>query len=370
MKSDIYLAYAMYLGKPSHHQKIRNALRGYSQDTLPEVMSKLYGLSEDGFQEAYQEFEQMLRAHQIQWISCLSAHYPALLSEIADFPLGLFYRGNIGLLQDPYKVVIVGTRKPSYDGVRMSDDMVNYLSKLPFIIISGLAFGIDALAHQGALSYGCPTIAVLASSVDQVTPRSHEGLAQRILDQNGLIISEYAPNQITKPHCFLSRNRIMSGMVEKVFVVEAGIGSGSLSTANHALEQSRLIYAMPGSRSNQSARGTNLLLRLGAFPVVEPEDFEPFFDLDTMVENRRMRPLSGPVARGGGDPLVSRDFSDLSSDSGQPAEVFQALKELGPLSVESLSFESGLPIEKVLYQVMMLTCQGKAKSCGDLVMLK
>lgn len=360
MNPEAYLAYAMYHGKPSHHREIRNALRGTWDYTLAQVMVKRYALSDQEYLEAYQGFEQMLAACGIGWISALDRRYPTLLGEIVDFPLGLFYRGNLGLLQDIYKVVIVGTRKPSFDGVRMSEEVVSHLAKLPFVIISGLAFGIDALAHQAALSNGCPTIAVLASSVDQVTPRSHEALAQRIIANGGLIISEYGPDQITKPHCFLNRNRIMSGLVEKVFVVEAGINSGSLSTANHALEQSRMVYAMPGSRSNASAQGTNHLLRLGAIPVVEPEDLEPYLDFDAMVENRRLNPLISANQKG----------NESSFFVQSPSEIFKILKSTGPSSIESLIRISGLPIEKVLHQVMMLTCEGVAKSCGHLVMLK
>jgi DNA processing protein len=197
--------------------------------------------------------------HIIHW-----AHpsYPAALREIAQAPLLLFVAGDAVLLNKP-QLAMVGSRAPSIDGLRMAEQFAAQLSQAGLLITSGLALGIDAASHAGALSVGLPTIAVMATGIDKVYPRRHEALAQQIRS-NGVLVSEFPLGTAPRAAHFPQRNRIISGLSTAVFVIEAAVKSGSLITARLALEQNRDVFAMPGSIHNPVAKGCHQLIREGA----------------------------------------------------------------------------------------------------------
>jgi len=261
--------------------KDKQAVRDYikwksvSDEAIADLMFTNFKLSQERVNIWWKTYSNLLSSERVEIITCVDTIYPFQLKNIEDFPLVLFAKGNVSLLQSEYIIAIVGTRRPTLDGLTMCYDAVKYLSKKPFTVISGLAFGIDAKAHQSALRTNSPTIAVLPCGLDTIAPSSHTKLAQEIIENSGLIISEAGLG--TKPlrAYYIQRNRIMSGMSHKTFIVEAGLKSGSLATAHHALEQGRELYVMPGARSNPVSAGTNYLMRLGAIPIVDPEDLEP-----------------------------------------------------------------------------------------------
>lgn len=197
--------------------------------------------------------------HIIHWTH---PNYPDSLREIAQPPLLLFVVGNAELLNKP-QLAMVGSRSPSIDGQQLAYQFAVQLSQAGFLITSGLALGIDGASHAGALSTNLPTIAVMATGIDQVYPRKHQVLAEQIRC-NGALVSEFPLGQAPRAQHFPQRNRIISGLSLGVLVVEAAIKSGSLITARFALEQNREVFAIPGSTHNPVAKGCHLLIREGA----------------------------------------------------------------------------------------------------------
>lgn len=198
--------------------------------------------------------------------------YPPLLQEIPQPPTELWVRGNADVFKQTL-VAIVGTRRASDEGLafaRLLTQQLNGVSEI--VTVSGLAFGIDATVHQAAVAGGRPTIAVLASGVDQPTPASHEKLAADLLAAGGCLVSEYPPGTAPFKDHFPARNRIIAGLSRATVVVEAGEPSGALITAYLALDANREVLAVPGSPLNPSAAGTIGLLRRGAAVCTSADD--------------------------------------------------------------------------------------------------
>ncbi|MFT5449445.1 MAG: DNA processing protein [Gammaproteobacteria bacterium] len=191
-----------------------------------------------------------------------SDEYPRLLREIDDAPPVLFVCGNPALLHGPH-LAIVGSRNPTRPGCETAYDFAGSLCRLDVGIVSGLAAGIDAAAHRGALAAGGVTIAVAAHGLDRVYPREHRKLAREIAD-SGALVSEFVPGTAPLREHFPRRNRIISGLSLGVLVVEAAMRSGSLITARMGAEQGREVFAVPGSIHNPMARGCHALIRQGA----------------------------------------------------------------------------------------------------------
>ena len=197
-------------------------------------------------------------------------NYPAQLKEIADPPPILFVRGNPELLSLP-QIAIVGSRNPSSLGEETAFNFAKILCRHGFVITSGLALGIDAASHRGALNANGYTVAVAGTGLDRVYPARHKELATEIVN-TGVMISEFPPGTTAKANHFPRRNRIISGLCQGLLVVEAAKQSGSLITARMALEQNREVFAIPGSIHNPLARGCNALIREGAKLVETTQD--------------------------------------------------------------------------------------------------
>ena len=198
-------------------------------------------------------------------------HFLQRSGEVAKPVKKLYFIGQIPEKQLP-TVAIVGSRKPTAYGKEVAYKLAYELAQKGIIIVSGLALGIDSIAHRGALEADGTTLAVLANGLDYIYPRSHHALAQQIVKQNGAIISEYEPHVEAYPNHFLERNRIVSGLSDAVIVVEAASRSGTLNTAAHALEQGREVFAVPGNITSPLSAGCNNLLKQGATPVTSSED--------------------------------------------------------------------------------------------------
>lgn len=189
--------------------------------------------------------------------------FPALLREIPDPPAVLFFRGAADALRLRC-VGLVGARRATQSGLNIAREMSAALARRGISVVSGLALGIDAAAHVAALDVDGSTVAVFGSGVQRVYPAVNRPLAGRICDSNGLLISEYDPDQEPRKQFFPERNRIISGLCEAVIVIEAGEHSGSLITARMALEQGRDVLAVPGSILADQSRGCHRLIREGA----------------------------------------------------------------------------------------------------------
>ncbi len=220
------------------------------------------------FARAFDEnaFLRELARRGFRWLARSDAAFPRRLLSVHDPPPGLFVRGSgaLSLLERP-SVAVVGARACSSYGNAVAISLARELAAAGAVVVSGLARGVDAAAHRGALEAGL-TVAVLGCGIDRDYPRAHAQLAERIAD-GGLIVSEYAPGVEPAPWRFPARNRIVAGLTQATVVVEARERSGALITADLALDEGREVLAVPGEITSHLSAGTNALLRLGATPV-------------------------------------------------------------------------------------------------------
>jgi len=275
-------------------------------------------------------------------ITYLDDDYPKLLKTIHSPPMVLFAIGQRSALAFLH-FAIVGSRNPTAGGKRLAEDFASELSRSGLTICSGLALGIDYHSHLGALNANGSTIAVLGNGLNSIYPARHKYIAQQIIE-NGLLLSEYLPNTKPNPGNFPRRNRIISGMSLGVLVVEAAKRSGSLITANNALEQGRDVFAIPGSIHNPLARGTHSLIKQGAKLVETIDDvLEELAPLANVVLNR---PSILEVSQNG--------FSDLEP------EYKLLLDSMGYeiVSVDRLVELTGLTADVVSSMLLILELEG------------
>jgi DNA processing protein len=215
-------------------------------------------------------YARLLAARGFRFLAC--ANFPPLLRAIHDPPPGLFVRGRVDLeLLSRPAVAVVGARACSGYGASVARMLGRELAAAGLLVVSGLARGVDAEAHRGALDAGGATVAVLGCGIDRDYPAAHAELARRIAE-TGLIVSEYAPGVEPTPWRFPARNRIIAGLCAATVVVEARERSGALITADLALEEGRDVFAVPGEIRSSLSAGTNALLKLGASPLIDSAD--------------------------------------------------------------------------------------------------
>lgn len=207
------------------------------------------------------------------------SHLPDSLRTIAQPPAQIYWRGVFPpeILNRP-KVAIVGSRKATTYGRRVTVDLTSKLARSGVVIISGLAFGIDSIAHISALEAGGCTVAVLPSPIEKVYPASHHNLAERIINGGGALVSEYENGTDVYKHSFIARNRLISGLADVLVITEAARNSGSLHTASFALEQGKTVMAVPGDINSPFSEGCNNLIKSGGIPLTGAEDI--FFALN------------------------------------------------------------------------------------------
>jgi DNA processing protein len=217
---------------------------------------------------------------EIKVLSLGDTVYPPLLTETSKPPATLYYRGNINLLTEPDLLAVVGSRKTTESGIQACNALLPSLATQDIILVSGLAYGIDSLAHRISVQAKQPTIAVLGSGIDDASiyPKENIGLAHEILQYGGLIISEYKPGTSPSAKQFPARNRIIAGICKATLVIQAAQRSGSLITARLALEGGREVFAVPGPITDASCEGTNMLIRDGAQPALSSADILSFFE--------------------------------------------------------------------------------------------
>lgn len=247
--------------------------------SLPEL--KLSGISDAAAQKIANERSgidpeiewQKLQRENILAISIEDPRYPTLLKEIPDNPYLIYMKGNLECLSIPL-VAIVGSRKLTTYGSQVARSFARDLAGSGVCIVSGLAFGIDATAHRGALDAKGKTIAVLGNSLDDesIAPRTNFQLAQEIIASDGLLISEFPIKTNADVWTFPARNRIMAGMCQGTLVIEAALKSGSLITANLAVDYNRDVFAVPGSIFSSQSEGTNKIIKAGAKLVTSAKD--------------------------------------------------------------------------------------------------
>ncbi len=272
--------------------------------------------------------------------------YPQLLAGISDPPAQLYVDGDPEILHLP-ALALVGSRNPTTGGAQNAFEFARHLGATGFCIVSGLAQGIDAAAHRGALAAGAPTVAFLGHGIDRVYPAGNRELARDIA-RHGALVSEFPLGTAPNRALFPQRNRLISGLSLGTIVVEAARRSGSLITARLAAEQGREVFAIPGSIHNPLSRGCHQLIREGA-KLVEAAD-------DILTE---LAPLAGHLLQTIDESAASDRLPAVEKDT--DAEYVKLLQAIGhdPVSADELVERSGLTIDQVSSMLLILELEGK-----------
>lgn len=272
-----------------------------------------------------------------------SADYPVLLSQIPDAPPVLFVRGEL-TPADEWAVAMVGTRKATVYGREVAHRLASDLARSSVTVVSGLARGIDGIAHKTALEAGGRTIAVLGCGVDYIYPAEHRELAAMIIE-NGALVSDYPLGTRPEASNFPARNRIISGLSLGVIVVEAGIKSGAIITADFAADHGREVFAVPGSILSPASAGCNRLLRDGAAIVTDIQDVLETLHLDQLSEKQ--------VAR------------EILPENATEAAILERLSP-EPQHLDALSRDLNLPIETISSTLVMMELKGMTRQVAPL----
>lgn len=212
-------------------------------------------------------YDENLKDKDIFLITKLDKEFPEKLKVLPDSPFFLFCKGNIDLLSKQ-SLSVVGTRKPTNYGRITTNKLVGDIAREGVVIISGLAYGIDSIAHKKTLEVGGKTIAVLGSGFNNIYPSEHTSLAKEIVEKGGLLVSEYQPSKKSTKYTFPQRNRIIAGLADGVLITEAGLKSGTIHTKDFALEYGKNMYAVPGNIDNELSQLTNDLIKSGQAATV------------------------------------------------------------------------------------------------------
>lgn len=274
---------------------------------------------------------------------CWESHnYPKLLHNCPDAPLVMYYKGTLDI-EKKRTLAIVGTRKASDRCKARVESIVRQLSEMNYspVIISGLAYGIDVTAHQAALRHKLTTQAVLGHGLNMIYPATHKGVAEKIIQQKGCLISEFPSSARILPINFLQRNRIIAGMSEAILIAESAAKGGAMATARQAFSYDRNVMAIPGRPEDRSSNGCNRLIKENiAFLVEEAADILPAFNWNL--------PLSRPI----------QTSLDLFAEPEQEASIKKTLEEHGTLQIDQLSLLSGIPIPELSPLLLKLELEG------------
>ena len=292
------------------------------------------------------DLEQLLDKiiHQgIKIITWEEPEYPPLLKQIDQPPPVLYVKGEINR-QDEWSIAIVGTRRITAYGRQVTGELSRFLAQNGITVVSGLARGVDSVAHEACLANGGRTIGILGSGVDRIYPPEHTALAERIMQQ-GAIVSDYAPGTPPDGVNFPPRNRIISGLSLATIVVEAGEGSGALITANFAAEQGRDVFAVPGNIYAPQSRGTNRLIQQGGRPLMDFSEILESIHLKHAPQQQSLR-LVLPA-----DEVEADIMGNLSHE---------------PMHIDEIKQVCGLPIDKVSATLAMMELKGMVRHVGGM----
>lgn len=272
--------------------------------------------------------------------------YPPLLKQTFDPPFCLFVRGTLELTNQ-YPIAVVGTRKCSTYGTQITQEIVTGLAQHGLTIVSGLALGIDGIAHNATLQSGGTTIAVLGSGINRhhIYPAVHKQLAERIIEKNGAIISEYPPGSLPSKFTFPRRNRIIAGMTLGTLVIEAADKSGALITSSYALDHGREIFAIPHPLTSPTGTGPNKLIKEGAHMVTSASDIIDVLNLNELA--------------------TFTQNSTILPDTPQEASILEHLSR-EPIHVDELAKQSGLTSREVNSTLTLMEMKGKIRNIGNM----
>ena len=344
---DCYLGFSYFLGIGP--QRLSLLLRNFSdikkayladKNELKKVLGEKLTEKFIQFRSNFDPKKELdnLKKKEITVLSLEDKKYPASLKKISDPPICLYFKGNISNFDFKKDLFlgIVGTRKPTSYGEILAKKFASQLASMGIVIVSGMALGIDSLAHWATLNSEGKTIAVLGCGVDVVYPPSNAKLYQEILKKGGLIISEFPPGRTVLKGLFIARNRIISGLSSGVLVVEGAKDSGALITAKYAAEQGKEVFAPPSPLTSPMSEAPNLLLKQGAKLVTNVYDILDEFNLRVLPKKKE----------------------DLSKDlSNEERLVFEAISSF-PKTIDELIFELKQPVDKILNILSVLEIKG------------
>jgi DNA processing protein len=287
-----------------------------------------------------QEMENVIK-HDLKILLHTDQTYPELLKEIHDPPQLLFYKGVIPASERQH-IAVVGSRKPTHYGQRIVERIVAPLANSKSVIVSGLAFGVDTLAHKATVAVGGTTVAVIGSGLDRQSlyPKQNQKLVEEICASGGAILSEFPIDTPPLPAHFPIRNRIIAGMSSGTLVIEAKQKSGSLITARAALESNRDVYAVPGPIDSELSEGPNNLIKMGATPVTDASDIIPHLQSTERV--------------------VKTDYQPASQ---KETQVYQELS-LEPIHLDELVQNTPLSASEVMTTLTLMEMKGVVKHVG------
>ena len=299
---------------------------------------------ESAFDE-YENFVEELQLEEIGYINIAMKNYPSSLKELYDFPYILYFKGNLSLLQQ-FSIGIIGSRKPDAYGVFCADFFGKILAENGIITVSGMAHGIDGISQKSTVNYGGKTIAVLGSSLNEksIYPKTNLSLYHRILNNGGLILSEYHHRESTLPYKFVARNRIISAICSGLSVVEANFKSGTMTTVEFALELGKTIFSVPGNINSSNSNGTNQLIKNGAKLVTCLEDIlEEFPNIDMLCSNS------------------SKEWNLSESEQ----KIVSLLEKKSPIYIDEIAYELRLQIKEVSSLLSILEIKGVVLEMGN-----
>ncbi len=307
-------------------------------------------------EERLRAWQTAIEAKGIQMMTFLEDAYPARLLDYDDPPAILFYQGSLDCLRAERMLAMVGSRRASRDGLQAAWETARELSRHKVTIVSGLAYGIDAMAHTGCVEGGAPTVAVLGCGLDVNYPSGNTNLRQSILDHRGLLLSEFAPGEQPLGRHFPYRNRIISGLGHALVLMEARIRSGSLTSVQHALNQGKEVFVYPGDPRSELYSGNHQLLREGARYFTTAED---------LLED--MNWLDNPAEVGQNSRSPAQAESSLAP--GERA-IMKALKA-GNCSFDQLCQLTGIAPAELMSALTMLQIGGLVEALpGKIYQLK
>ena len=301
-------------------------------------------LSERASKDAMHEMLLCMQKHDMGIIGMDHPQYPDSLRNLQLPPALLFYRGNLNCLMGKC-VAVVGSRRASPQGIDTTRDICKELSEAGVTVISGLAMGIDAAAHEGCIAGGSPTVALLGCGIDVEYPIENLELREQLLANDGLLLSEYPPGTRASKQVFQMRNRLISGLAKCLIMMESQIQSGSMLTVHHALDQGKEVYAYPGIPGTEWAAGAHQLLREGANYFTSAQDI--LEDMDWLQPGVR---LAG-----------KQEKAELPALSDDQRAVFTLLNQ-GEKSFDELAAASGLSPASLSVALTMLQMMGLIKA--------
>lgn len=275
----------------------------------------------------------------VQYVSFFDPQYPDSIRSISDPPTCLYFRGDSNLLSENNLFGVVGTRSPTQYGKAVCKTIAGGLTKSGWTIVSGMALGIDSIAHYEALNEKGKTIAVLGCGVDIIYPPGNRPLYERIIREGGLVVSEFSPGTIVSRGTFISRNRIISALSRGVIVIEGTSKSGSLATARYAAVQGRDVFAIPGPITSTLSEAPNILLKEGAVPVTGVEDILSYYG-------------AVPI------PKLNRDIEE------KYLSIVQILQQT-PRSINDLSVQTRLSLEIISNLLSEMELEGIVERASD-----